>query len=97
MKYNNGEPTSNEFSLFSIDQDHILIDAVKQAENDDKIVLRLHENHGKRGEIKIFSDLNIKSWQECNLMEKDTNDIIYNDIIKFNIKPYEIKTFLIEV
>lgn len=84
-------------SLFRVSTDNIMIDAVKKAEDDNKIVLRVHEFTGSRGPVTISSDLTIASWQECNLMEKTTGTLQHSKEITFDIAPYEIKTFLVNI
>lgn len=96
LTYSQGESDKKECSLFSTVSDNIMIDAVKTAESSDRIVIRLHEFSGSRGEIQVCSDLSIKSWQECDLMERPTGSVFTEDEISFTIEPYEIKTFLVK-
>jgi alpha-mannosidase len=42
------------------------------------------------------SDLQIRSWQECDLLERLTGEKSTEEVIQFSIKPYEIKTFVID-
>jgi alpha-mannosidase len=74
-----------------------MVNAVKKAEDENKIVLRVHEYSGSRKQFKIKSDLPIYSWQECDLMERGIMETIMNSEIKVDIKPYEIKTFLVDI
>jgi alpha-mannosidase len=97
LTYTNGSPVQPEFSLFSCTADNVMIDAVKKAEDDDKIILRLHEFSGSRKSVEMNSDLRIQSWQECNLMEQVVGEPITGEKITFEINPYEIKTFLVDV
>lgn len=92
-----GKLQSQDFSLFQIASDHCLIDAVKKAEDEDKVIVRLHEFMGKRGTVELTSDAPIKGWQECNLLEEKNGEKQENEIITFAIKPYEVKTFLVEI
>ncbi|MEI7027255.1 alpha-mannosidase [Paenibacillus sp. y28] len=89
-------PARPSFSLFSISAGHVMIDAVKKAEDQNVAVLRLHEFAGKRGEVTISSDWGIRSWQECSLMEEPEGERFDNTPIRFDIKPYEIKTILVD-
>jgi alpha-mannosidase len=93
-----GTPNQSEFSLFNTTAaEYVMIDAVKKAEDDSKIILRVHEFTGSRGTIEVNSGLKIKSWQECNLLEQPIGDSVTDEKITFEINPYEIKTFIIEV
>jgi len=84
-------------SLFSLSADHVVIDAVKKAEDEDKVILRLHESTGRRGPVEITSDYRIQSWQECDLLERPTGKKTSSSTLTFMIKPYEIKTFIIDL
>ena len=92
-----GKLKSKDFSLFQLASDHCMIDAVKKAEDENKIIVRLHEFMGKRGAVELTSDASIKSWQECNLMEETMDEKQENEEITFEIKPYEIKTLIVEI
>ncbi|HET7616036.1 MAG TPA: glycosyl hydrolase-related protein, partial [Bacillales bacterium] len=74
-----------------------MIDAVKKSEDGAQVVVRVHEFAGSRGAVEIKSDLKITSWQECDLMERNRENEQKSDSIRFHIKPYEIKTFLVNV
>ncbi|MBE1441408.1 alpha-mannosidase [Paenibacillus sp. OAS669] len=84
-------------SLFRITGGHVHIDAVKQAEDGGRVVLRFHEFAGQRGTIQLSSDYNVQSWQECDLMERPIGDPVQAAIHKLPLKPYEIKTFLVDM
>ena len=74
-----------------------MIDAVKKAEDENKIIVRLHEFMGKRGKVELTSDARIKAWQECNLMEEAIDEKQESAKLRFDIKPYEIKTYIVEI
>ncbi len=97
LKALEGKLKLKDFSLFQISSNHCMIDAVKKAEDEDKIIVRIHEFMGKRGKVELTSDALIQSWQECNLMEQPTGDKQQNSKLTFELKPYEIKTFLVEI
>ncbi len=97
LQSQNSNNSKEQFSLFNIDVDNVIIDVVKKAEDNNKILLRLHEYTGARCSVGIDSDLEIESWQECNLLEKPVGERVNKDKIEFRIKPYEIKTFLVDM
>lgn len=82
-------------SLFRIYGAHVMVDAVKKAEDDDQVVLRLHEYAGGRGQVVVESDFPVSSWQECDLLERPVGVQRSGPVLSFEIRPYEIKTFLI--
>lgn len=95
LTFTEGAAVQGDFSLFAVDADNVMVDAVKKAEDEDKIVLRVHEFTGARGPVTITGGLPIASWQECNLLEEPVQEPQSSSELTFYLKPYEIKTFLI--
>ncbi|MCM0650806.1 alpha-mannosidase [Clostridium swellfunianum] len=83
-------------SMLSLNTDNVIIDAVKKAEDDDAIIVRLHEYKGCRSMVKLSGKFNFNSWQEVNLMEEPLSELRESNI-QFIIKPYEIKTIFIKL
>ena len=69
------------------------IDAVKKAENDDCLILRMHECRGAKSKINIKSDYKIKSFAPCNLLEENIAPPVTGNCIETTINPFEIKTY----
>ncbi|WP_077328615.1 alpha-mannosidase [Virgibacillus siamensis] len=92
-----GKLIYSELSLFRLSADHVITDAVKKSEDGNQVILRVHEYAGQRGSVTIDSDLTILSWQECDLMERPVGDLTDGPAIQFDISPYEIRTFLVNV
>ncbi len=95
LKVTPGEKEASEQSFIASNANYIEIDAVKQAEDSKEVIVRLHEFHGRRGQVRLISDLGIVSWQTCDLMERKEGAKQEGDIV-FDITPYEIKTIAIE-
>lgn len=84
-------------SLFALTGGNAMIDAVKRAEEDDSVVVRLHEFAGMRGEMSLLSDLPVQRWQETDLMERPIGRDREGVPIAFELNPYEIKTFIVKL
>ncbi|MDF2963122.1 MAG: alpha-mannosidase [Paenibacillus sp.] len=84
-------------SLFRLSSEHVQIDAVKKAEDSNRVVLRFHEFTGQRGWVELTSDYKIRSWQESDLMERPIGERSSDALIRLAVKPYEIKTLLIDM
>lgn len=97
LAYLQGGTVKPALSLFSISADHVMFDAIKKAEDENRLIVRIHEFTGQRGPVEIKSDGHIQSWQECDLMERPTGESVTDETISFSINPYEIKTFLVDV
>ncbi|MDF2985988.1 MAG: alpha-mannosidase, partial [Eubacterium sp.] len=60
-------------------------------------VVRLYECHNKRTSASVKTFGNINEVWECDLMENRIKEIPgKNNCFGFEIKPFEIKTFLIK-
>lgn len=88
---------SKTLSLFAISSANVVVDAVKKAEDENTLVLRVHEFAGGREKVVVTSDLAIESWTACNLLEQPIGDKTASDRLEFTINPYEILTFLIDL
>lgn len=97
IRYKQGIGFAKRFSLFSVSASHVMVDAVKKTEDGNRLMLRVHEYTGARGNVTIRSDARILIWQPCNLMEEPIGEQTADSVISFEIKPYEIKTFLIDM
>lgn len=72
---------------------NVQLDVVKKAEDEDCIVVRMHECMGARGKATLTSEYPVKRIVPCNLLEHDCGDAVEGASVEFTIKPFEIKTF----
>lgn len=79
--------------LVKINSDSVYIDAVKKADKEDCLILRIHECKGAREAVAISSDYPLSAYAACNLLEENLSDVIKENMIQTIIKPFEIKTF----
>ncbi len=89
----------NEGSLIILETDHVMIDALKVAEDGKGYILRLHEYGGMTDRISLRSDFTIKEAVTNNLMEEllpDEDLTLADNDISFKLKPYEIKTIRLD-
>lgn len=83
-------------SLLTLSSPSVHVDAIKWAEDADLLVVRLHEFTGGRESVTIECGLPLQRWCECNLLERPIADWQTGNP-QFTIKPYEIKTILIDL
>ncbi|MEH7095778.1 alpha-mannosidase [Neobacillus vireti] len=82
------------YQFAEIDRDHVLLETVKKAEDNDSIVFRFYEYKQFSNKTNISFAKPIKKAVECNLIEEEVNPADYQDkTLSFAISPYEIKTF----
>ncbi|MBT2720203.1 alpha-mannosidase [Bacillus sp. ISL-46] len=91
------EGHTQSVSLFHVAARNVMVDAVKKGESNDHLIIRMHEFAGARGTVDVSSEFRIESWQECDLMERGTSEVKENQPFTFEIKPYEIKTFIVKL
>ena len=92
-----GKGTENEHSFIKVSDERVMIDAVKQAQDGEGIILRVYETSAHSGEVTITLPCDRFSVNECNLMEVNENELTVNEnSFSFSIKPFEVKTFRIK-
>lgn len=79
--------------IVKVISDRIQIDAIKKAEDEECLIVRLHECMGGRGKVKLCSEFPVKKLVPCNLLEHDCGEATEGAEAVFDIKPFEIKTF----
>jgi alpha-mannosidase len=83
-----------EKSFLTIDRDHVAMMALKKAEDGDGFILRLCEIENRRGAVSVNFFLPIAKAAECDLLENETGKArLAGGALRFDIKPYEIRTF----
>ncbi|MDF2593239.1 MAG: alpha-mannosidase, partial [Clostridia bacterium] len=85
---------TEDYSLVELDQRNVFIESIKEAEDDDAMILRLYEAMHQRGFVTMRLNVNVDKVFLCNLLEENIEEVqVNNHILTFEIKPYEIKTF----
>lgn len=85
-------------SMVKVDKDNVIVEVVKKAEDNDDIIVRMYECYNKRTKVSVEFFEDLKGVVECNLMERDLEEIAYDkNSFNFEIKPYEIKSFRLKV
>lgn len=79
--------------IAKVSSDSVIIDAVKKAEDEDCLIVRMHECRGGRSNVTLSSEYAVKRIAPCNLIEHNCGDIVDGASIDFEIKPFEIRTF----
>ena len=85
-----------EYSFISCDNDDIIIDTVKSAQDGKGTIIRLYESRRVRGERTLTINIPFTKIYECNLMEDENKEISCDsNRLTFNITPFEVKTYRI--
>lgn len=96
VKETNGGTLDMEYSLVSVDKENVVIEAVKAAEEEDALIVRLYECFNKRSHVVLTCGQKIEKAFVCDMLENEESPVKHTEKeILFDIKPYEIKTFKI--
>jgi alpha-mannosidase len=92
-------PLPTQQSFVSTTADNVIITAVKQAEDDDSLIIRFYEWAGKSGNVGIRLPRTAKAAYDVNLMEKSEQPLTLSSggsEVTVPTKPYEIRTVRVE-
>jgi alpha-mannosidase len=88
---------ATEHSFLQVQQDNIIVSALKKAEDDKGLIVRFYEWEGKEGPVTLQVPPGADSASETDLMEKPLSTLpVKSGAIKVPTKPYEIKTIKIK-
>ncbi|HEX6494473.1 MAG TPA: glycosyl hydrolase-related protein, partial [Acidobacteriaceae bacterium] len=86
-----------QHSFVQLRADNVVLTAVKNAEDNDGVVLRFYEWAGKEGDVTIQLPPGARSASETDLMERPTGSLaIQNGSTTIRTKAYEIKTLKVQ-
>ncbi len=88
-----GQLTSRSF--VEVSKRNIAVDALKNAQDGNGLILRMYEAGKSRGKVKVKLNIaEVKRVIECNLMEVDENELTVNENeFEFEISPNQVRTF----
>lgn len=76
-----------------VDASNIIIEAVKKAEQDDAVILRLYEGEKRRVKTVLRFTRPLRRVAECNLLEENEQPLTAeDDSVTVEMRPFEIKT-----
>jgi alpha-mannosidase len=86
-----------EHSFVQVQQDNIIVSALKKAEDDHSLILRFYEWAGKEGPITLQVPPGAESASETDLMERPLSSLqVSNGAIQVPTKPYAIETIKVQ-
>jgi alpha-mannosidase len=89
---------SASHSFVSVDADHVIIETIKRAEDDESWIVRVYDYANRRGPVTLTFCEPIARAAECNLVERDERSLKPRGrTLEFEIRPYEVKTFKVRL
>ena len=105
---NGAKTEAGSWSFLQIDEENILADTVKKAEDGDDLILRFYEAYGMRTKVRLTLPLLASGFGAaiCDLMEETEPGKIAADqektliqkgsSLEFEMKPYEITSIRLQ-
>lgn len=92
------EGRRDAYSFVQVQEENVLLDTIKQAEDQDGVVLRLYEAFGRRTKVHLTADwANGREIWDCDCMENPLEPVsVCDGMMEFIMRPYEIKTIKIK-
>jgi len=88
----------NSFSLFTTEPDELVVSAVKKAEKDDALVIRLYNVSDKQVTGKLSAFTSLKGVWKVNMLEETLEEIEYSDdSFSFDVRGHEIITLKLKL
>ena len=85
-----------ELSFASIDSPNIIVETIKKAEDDESIIVRVHDEYNQRGSARLTFPRPVKLAMSVNLIEDEAEGAdpsIEGNSLVFEYGPFEIRTF----
>lgn len=80
-------------SFIKLSSDHVVLTAMKWAEDEEALIVRFYEWAGKESDTTIHLPAGVEEAHETNLIEQPAGDLaVTNNTVTIHTKPYEIKT-----
>lgn len=91
------EKSSARYTMCEVSSPNVIVTSVKRAEDESGLIVRMYESSGIRTNVEWnVAGLSPKSIYECDMMEQKEKAVVLDgQIAKFEIRPFEIKTFLL--
>ncbi|MBV7328441.1 hypothetical protein KFU94_09315 [Chloroflexi bacterium TSY] len=85
------EAASN--SLIQVDSPQVIVETVKQAEDDDGLIVRLYENERTSPTVELSTGFPIAQAYQCNLLEEEEGTVeTEGNRVSLKVNPYQIMT-----
>jgi alpha-mannosidase len=85
--------TSARSSIVSVDQPNVTVEAVKMADREDAVVIRLCEVWGARGPARVTFDRPVHTAVRTDVLEREVGPAtVVNGGIALDLRPFELVT-----
>lgn len=89
---------NDNLSLVCTDCDDVIVEAVKKAENDNSVIVRLYESYNKKSNVTLQTGFKFKKVFLCDMLENNISELdSNNNNVAFKISNFEIVTLKFEL
>ncbi len=80
------------------DAAHVMLDTIKTAEDGNGLIVRVYETQNQRGPATLTFAQPVVAAEVCNLLEEPIGDVMIDGhALRFSIRPFEIKSFRVQL
>jgi alpha-mannosidase len=85
--------TSSGGSVVRADRPNVTVEAVKQADRDHAVIVRLTEAFGARGPVRLTTAFPLASVMRVDLLERDREPVVFDErSVDLDLRPFELVT-----
>ncbi|MBQ8813118.1 MAG: alpha-mannosidase [Lachnospiraceae bacterium] len=83
----------DHYAMISCDQENVLVETIKKAEDDDSIIVRLYDTYNQKAEAKLTAAFDYREVWLCDMMEQNIQKLEARDgEVIVPVKNFEIVT-----
>lgn len=81
------------YSMVKADQENILVEAVKEAEDGEEIIVRLYDAYGSRTKTRVSFGFDVEKVEIASILEEAQEEVpVEDNQVELFVKPFEIVT-----
>lgn len=85
-------------SFVRCDAPHVVVETIKRATDGDGLIVRLYEAQNQRGKVTLTFGKTVQRAEEVDLLERSIGSVTADGTdIKFEVRPFEIKTLRVRL
>ncbi|MBN1807863.1 MAG: alpha-mannosidase [Planctomycetes bacterium] len=83
----------SQASFASLEDDGVILESIKPAEDGNGVIFRLYEAHGVHSKATLSFECGIAAVFKCNLLEQNESELPFSEtVVDFSLAPFEIMT-----
>ena len=84
---------ADSYSLVSVDRDNVYVEAIKEAEDSDAIIVRLYDAYNTTAKVNVTFGFDVAKVEYASILEEAQEEIaVADNKVALTVKPFEIVT-----